>query len=324
VGDPGDIQDRSFAFDVPLGATRVLVKVFEGAGGWAFRLRFEDRFGAPLLSNRIGISFVPYGPCPEEVEVVSDSWLREVVFRWENRLSEVAVYETGALVAATNDFGATEVRVAGVTHGEHRYEFRSRIGDDKPPCDAIQCIVEMLPVWPADFACYFDTDSVFFSWRNGEPYYDVLKIQEDGADVIGVVYGENEARLPHPLEGFHVYTLVAGTAGYRNQGLVCAVDVPEAGDPIFRRGDVNADRNLDIGDPIDLLAYLFAGGPEPLCHDAADAGDEGSLDIGDAIGILGYLFSGELMPPPGGEDCGRDPTEDELPPCAYPPELCSP
>lgn len=72
---------------------------------------------------------------------------------------------------------------------------------------------------------------------------------------------------------------------------------------------------IDISDPIYLLNYLFSGGPEPPCRDAADATDDGALDISDAIRILSHLFIGgegfrrlsSPWPYPG-----LDPTEDAL------------
>jgi pimeloyl-ACP methyl ester carboxylesterase len=82
----------------------------------------------------------------------------------------------------------------------------------------------------------------------------------------------------------------------------------------FRRGDVNDDAKVNIGDPIKLLSYLFADGPEPACQDAADGNDDGTLNIADAVYLLSYLFaSGPLSQP--GETCGADPKNDTLPDC---------
>ena len=90
----------------------------------------------------------------------------------------------------------------------------------------------------------------------------------------------------------------------------------------FRRGDVNSDGTLNIADAIALLSHLFGGAAPPLCPDAADANDDGQLNIADAITILSHLFAGAGdLPPPFGV-CGPDPTEDTLPACAYPPDLC--
>jgi hypothetical protein len=79
----------------------------------------------------------------------------------------------------------------------------------------------------------------------------------------------------------------------------------------FRRGDSSADGNVDIGDAVVTLDFLFTGGLIS-CDNAADTNDDGSLDIADAIALLGYLFSGATPPPPPFSDCGIDPTVDAL------------
>jgi hypothetical protein len=80
----------------------------------------------------------------------------------------------------------------------------------------------------------------------------------------------------------------------------------------FIRGDSNADRAVNIVDPIYLLANLFQGGQAPPCADAADATDNGRLDISDAIAVLVFLFQGGDDLPPPHLDPGPDPTFDEL------------
>ena len=85
----------------------------------------------------------------------------------------------------------------------------------------------------------------------------------------------------------------------------------------LRRGEVNDDGNLNIADAIFILSFLFGGGAEPVCHDAADTNDDGGLNIADAVTILSHLFggAGPLLPP--FPTCGVDPTEDALPKCEY-------
>ena len=80
----------------------------------------------------------------------------------------------------------------------------------------------------------------------------------------------------------------------------------------FRRGYLNSDDKVDVGDVIFLLGYLFNSGREPLCIKAADANDDGRIDIGDGIRILGYLFGSNFPPMPPFEQCGGDPTPDTL------------
>ncbi|MBN1419445.1 MAG: hypothetical protein JXP34_11755, partial [Planctomycetes bacterium] len=85
------------------------------------------------------------------------------------------------------------------------------------------------------------------------------------------------------------------------------------GNVLFRRGDANADGEVNIADPVRLLAYLYAFGDPPSCADAADADDTGRLDLADPIYLLNFLFAGGPEPPiPGPRVDGFDPTEDEL------------
>ncbi len=92
----------------------------------------------------------------------------------------------------------------------------------------------------------------------------------------------------------------------------------EAPREIFKRGDADGSGELDISDPIAALSWLFTGGREPVCLDAADSNDDGVVDISDPIGVLGFLFLGASPPdPPGPSSCGPDPTGDELPACDY-------
>ncbi len=80
----------------------------------------------------------------------------------------------------------------------------------------------------------------------------------------------------------------------------------------FHRGDVTADGEYNLTDPVFLLGHLFTGGPRPPCAKAADVNDSGTLDISDAIYLLNYLFVGSEAPPPPFLECGTDPTPDDL------------
>ena len=92
-----------------------------------------------------------------------------------------------------------------------------------------------------------------------------------------------------------------------------AYELPTCGIPLFRRGDTDSSGELQITDPIALLGFLFLGGTEPLCQDAADADDNGQVQLTDAIRILTYLYVGESPPEAPFSECGEDPTPDELP-----------
>lgn len=88
----------------------------------------------------------------------------------------------------------------------------------------------------------------------------------------------------------------------------------------FQRGDTNQDNKVDLSDPISTLGYLFLGSVEPGCHDAADADDNGKIDLSDAVYSVSYLFiGGAPIPPPVWNDCGVDPSADDLTCVVYAP-----
>jgi len=91
----------------------------------------------------------------------------------------------------------------------------------------------------------------------------------------------------------------------------CAIDP-------FVRGDTDASGVVNLTDAVAVLLYLFSGGREPACFDAADSDDNGQLQLTDAVRILGWLFLGGTSPshpsPSVGDyptcDCGVDPVTD--------------
>jgi len=95
-------------------------------------------------------------------------------------------------------------------------------------------------------------------------------------------------------------------------------------EPVFKRGDSNADGSVNIADAIFTLGFLFAASEAPVCPDSADANDDGQLNIADAIATLGNLFGGTGPLPPPFETCGTDPSDDVLEKCEYPEEMCTP
>lgn len=76
---------------------------------------------------------------------------------------------------------------------------------------------------------------------------------------------------------------------------------------LYKRADVNDDGSADITDAVVILSYLFRGGEDLTCLDAADTDASGGLEITDAVYLLRYLFSIAPAPPPPFEICGSLP-----------------
>ncbi|MGE3166882.1 MAG: hypothetical protein AB7O52_18405 [Planctomycetota bacterium] len=92
--------------------------------------------------------------------------------------------------------------------------------------------------------------------------------------------------------------------------LFCAVPAPAQ---TFVRGNANGDAATNLADVVFTLAYLFQGGPVPVCQDSADVNDDGALNVSDPIYLLGFLFGQGQPPPPPFPGAGSDPTADSIP-----------
>ncbi len=61
-------------------------------------------------------------------------------------------------------------------------------------------------------------------------------------------------------------------------------------------GDANGDLTVDVADAVEIINYIFKGGPAPEPLDAADANCDAHIDIGDAVQIIYYIFRFGLPP----------------------------
>ena len=85
-----------------------------------------------------------------------------------------------------------------------------------------------------------------------------------------------------------------------------------AGEVFFQRGDTLDDGILNVTDAIAVLNWLFLGGAPPSCRSSADIDDSGIVNLTDPIALLRHLFLGGEEPPPPFQECGPDPTPDDL------------
>lgn len=83
----------------------------------------------------------------------------------------------------------------------------------------------------------------------------------------------------------------------------------------FIRGDCNSNGVVNLQDIVILLTYLFNGGMDVVCFDAADGNDSGSVDIADSVFIMNFLFNGGRVLPYPFPCPGYDPTPDSIPAC---------
>ena len=63
-----------------------------------------------------------------------------------------------------------------------------------------------------------------------------------------------------------------------------------------QRGDANGDGEIDIGDIVYLINYLYKGGPAPDPLEAGDVDFDGVIDLGDLLYLINYLYKGGPAP----------------------------
>jgi hypothetical protein len=71
--------------------------------------------------------------------------------------------------------------------------------------------------------------------------------------------------------------------------------------PGFSCGESNGDGDINVGDAVFLINYIFRGGPapEPVCVGDANGDDE--VNVGDAVFLINYIF--KEGPAPVGDCC---------------------
>ena len=127
-----------------------------------------------------------------------------------------------------------------------------------------------------------------------------------------------------PVEG---WLGITGATGEAPQNILfhsvksIELNPPAPEEPSFFRGDPNGDGSTNITDALAILQFLFQGGGDPGCTDAADIDDDGQIAITDAVRLLNHLFQGGDAPaapgpPTPGAACGVDPTTDDELTCA--------
>jgi len=61
-------------------------------------------------------------------------------------------------------------------------------------------------------------------------------------------------------------------------------------------GDANRDQQIDLGDVLHLVNYLYKGGSEPLPTEAGDCNRDEKVDLGDILYLINYLYKGGPAP----------------------------
>lgn len=164
---------------------------------------------------------------------------------------------------------------------------------------------------PIDLACTESApNQVTLTWTETTPT-TAVEIRRGGV-LIATVAGGTGSHVDSGVgAGARAYTVSTTDGSLVSAPAACSLVVAGSATQ-FVRGDASGDDNIDIGDAVFILGFLFNAGAAPPCMDAADAGDDGAVNIGDAVYLLTFLFSNGPQPPLPYPAPGGDPTPDTL------------
>jgi hypothetical protein len=103
---------------------------------------------------------------------------------------------------------------------------------------------------------------------------------------------------------------------------MCDIEITEPRGVAFRRGDCNANGEVDISDGRCILDWRFSGAATPGCVAATNTNGDAVADIADAIYLFSALFLGGPPPVEPFPGCGPPGEGDVALGCATPPAGC--
>ncbi len=249
-------------------------------------------------------------------------------FGEKSALDHIYADEPGARAVLSHSSGNYHVGI--LHHGElsgfapfrlvgFSFEFGGWAGDHQELVEAILISLELEAGCniqpPTTPRCLQENQGVYLSWQNLD-VYSSIELFRNELLIATLPFPTSSHFDPLPGAGVHVYhcRVSSGPDCSASSGS-CTEEISSA--PTFRRGDLNGTLTLDVSDVIRLLLALFQPGSDLPCPDAGDANDSGRLEIGDALTMLLRIFDGGApLPAPGLENCGSDPTADNLENCS--------
>ncbi len=175
-----------------------------------------------------------------------------------------------------------------------------------PPLPAAACDAA-LQATSGDHIVYFF--EAIGSERCDEVSYSLIS----GPGAIDPVTGVYEWETEPSTVGIFSAVL-AGSDGF-GESVNCELTI-EVSEPGLC-GDANGDGNVNVGDAVYIINYVFSGGPAPDPLLTADVNLDGAVNVGDGVYLINYIFKSGPVP------CSDEVEEPccEAPPCDPNPDV---
>ena len=148
--------------------------------------------------------------------------------------------------------------------------------------------------------------------------YDTLNIEIAGATYTNTPF--DSIHIPNPVLGNYLIEITpeGGSPTGAMYAIIIRIDgtlqvvidmgsIPQVGQTAsatytyaegwdFINGDANADQDVNVGDAVFIINYVFNGGPAPQPLLSGHANCSGDVNVGDAVYLINYIFKGGLAP----------------------------
>ncbi len=141
------------------------------------------------------------------------------------------------------------------------------------------------------------SDSIICKGGSGDYDYELLSGKMPEGWILEAATGNISGYSTE--DGAFTFTIKASDALYPlyySDTITYAVTM---GLPSPRPGDANADQEVNVGDAVYTINYIFSGGPPPPILNWADVNGDCAINVGDAVYLINYVFKGGPAPQMG-------------------------
>jgi hypothetical protein len=159
----------------------------------------------------------------------------------------------------------------------------------------------------------FDTDSVYPAgtgpWSvfavdlDGDEDLDLAVSSEFSSDVTVLLNDGDGTFTPDSVYPVGDYAYSIAAADFDGDGDLDLATANYGSDNVsvllncLSTGDCTGDGEIELGDLLYLISYLYKGGPPPDPSGVGDVDCSGEIELGDVLYLINYLYKGG--PPPG-------------------------
>jgi hypothetical protein len=140
-------------------------------------------------------------------------------------------------------------------------------------------------------------DSVIAKGGSGEYFFELISGAMPGGWDLDTATGIISGCCYE--DGSYTFEIKATDAVYSSYYFDSTIYTVTMNEPAPRPGDANADSEVNVGDAVHTINYVFSGGSPPPIPNWADVNADCDINVGDAVYLIMYIFNSGPEPQMG-------------------------